>query len=244
MEERLTIYTWKKSNTNLLFIAFKYSIQRIKIMTIFALLVINKLLYLIINGSRNTIFNDIQEVRILTLIGNASITEKKKETSTRKRKLTHTYTRTLTSKFCDLSFFGANFGALSRPFYFNARSLKLRPSRNEAAAFSRPAALSNAAAGWQLGDFVAGLGRPPAELVVLGGGRRRRAHVGRAVQHPRRDQSLFQLQQLSHEVQIGRDDGAGALHQLVRLDHRQPFILHHVGDDYGRRARNARLTMD
>lgn len=54
-------------------------------------------------------------------------------------------------------------------------------------------------------------------------GRRRRFQL--AV----RNQRLLQLQQLTHKVQVGRDDGPGQLHHLVRFQQRDGLVPHDVG---------------
>lgn len=58
-----------------------------------------------------------------------------------------------------------------------------------------------------------------------------------------RPQTLLEFQQLTHEVQIRTDDWTRALHQLVRLHHRQALVSHYVGDCNRRAARHAGLTM-
>lgn len=58
-----------------------------------------------------------------------------------------------------------------------------------------------------------------------------------------RPQTLLELQQLTHEVQIRTDDWTRALHQLIRLHHRQALVSHYVGDCNRRAARHAGLTM-
>lgn len=67
-------------------------------------------------------------------------------------------------------------------------------------------------------------------------GRRRRERVGQR-------QSLLELEQLAHEVQVRRDDGTALLHQSVRLDEAQLRVAHQVSDGNRRRPRDARVTV-
>lgn len=55
-------------------------------------------------------------------------------------------------------------------------------------------------------------------------GRRRRR-----LQLSVRDQILFQLQQLTHEVEVRRDDWTGKLHHLVGFQQRDGLVAHDVG---------------
>lgn len=96
---------------------------------------------------------------------------------------------------------------------------------------------SDAAAGGDL--FAVGLVTPPA-LVTARRGLLRRSGTADAAGRP---QTLFQLQQLAHEVQVRADDRTRVLHQFVRLHHRQAFVSHYVGDGDRRAARYAGLTM-
>lgn len=71
------------------------------------------------------------------------------------------------------------------------------------------------------------------------GGERRDVGRGRGAGEP-----LFQFQQLTHEAEVGRDDGTPAFHVFVRVDQTHVPVTHEVGDGDGRRARDPRLTMD
>lgn len=51
-----------------------------------------------------------------------------------------------------------------------------------------------------------------------------------------RPQTLFEFQQLAHEVEIGRDDGSPLLHHRVGLHQRERRVSHQVGDGHRRRA--------
>ena len=56
--------------------------------------------------------------------------------------------------------------------------------------------------------------------------------------------ALLELEQLAHEVQIGRNDGTPLLDHRVRLDQSERRVTHQVGDGDGRRSRNSRVAMD
>lgn len=56
-------------------------------------------------------------------------------------------------------------------------------------------------------------------------------------------QILLQLQQLAHEVQIGRDDRPGHFHQLVGLQQGERLVPHDVGDGNGGAPRNPRVAV-
>lgn len=62
-------------------------------------------------------------------------------------------------------------------------------------------------------------------------------------QLPVRDQRLLQLQQLSHEIQVRRDDGSGQLDQLVSFRQRDRFVSHDVRYRDGRTATDTGLTV-
>lgn len=57
-------------------------------------------------------------------------------------------------------------------------------------------------------------------------------------------ESLFEFQQLTHKIEIGRDDGTALLDHRVSLDQTQLGVTHQVSDGDGWRTRNARVTMD
>ena len=57
-------------------------------------------------------------------------------------------------------------------------------------------------------------------------------------------QVLLKLQQLTHEVEVGRDDGPAGLDELVGVRHGHPGVLHQVGDDDGGRAGHTCLAVD
>ena len=70
-------------------------------------------------------------------------------------------------------------------------------------------------------------------------GRRRRVNgVGRGAQ------SLLELEQLAHKIQIGRDDGSPLLDHRVRLDQTQRGVAHQIGDRDSRRPRYAGVTVN
>ncbi|KAI5627135.1 hypothetical protein C0J50_13633, partial [Silurus asotus] len=54
----------------------------------------------------------------------------------------------------------------------------------------------------------------------------------------------FKLQELAHEVQVGRDDRSSQLHKLVGVHHGHPGVFHQVRDDDSGRARDARLAVN
>jgi len=56
--------------------------------------------------------------------------------------------------------------------------------------------------------------------------------------------ALLELEQLAHEVQIGRNDGTPLLDHRVGLDQSERRVTHQVGDGDGRRSRNSRVAMD
>uniref|UniRef100_A0A182QNQ1 Uncharacterized protein n=1 Tax=Anopheles farauti TaxID=69004 RepID=A0A182QNQ1_9DIPT len=55
---------------------------------------------------------------------------------------------------------------------------------------------------------------------------------------------LLQLEQLTHEVEVGRDDGTGELHQLVCFQQRKTLVAHHVRDRDRGTAADAGLTVE
>ena len=55
---------------------------------------------------------------------------------------------------------------------------------------------------------------------------------------------LLELEQLAHEVEVGRDDGAPQLDELVRLARAHGEVLDEVGDGDGGGARDPRLAVD
>jgi hypothetical protein len=57
-------------------------------------------------------------------------------------------------------------------------------------------------------------------------------------------ESLFEFQQLTHKIEIGRNDGTALLDHRVSLDQTQLGVTHQVSDGDGWRTRNARVTMD
>lgn len=89
------------------------------------------------------------------------------------------------------------------------------------------------------GDFLVVLLVTPAILMAT----RRLLLWGVIIDSTGRPESLLELQQLSHEVEVRADDGTRVLHQLVSLHHRQAHVSHYVGDCYRRAARYARLTV-
>ena len=58
-----------------------------------------------------------------------------------------------------------------------------------------------------------------------------------------RPQTLLELQQLPHEVQVRADDWPRVLHKFVRLHHRQALVPHYVRDRDRRAARHSCLTV-
>lgn len=58
------------------------------------------------------------------------------------------------------------------------------------------------------------------------------------------DQILLQLQQLAHEVEVRRDDGAGQFHHLVRFQQGHGLVPHDVGYGNGGTAADAGLTVE
>ena len=64
---------------------------------------------------------------------------------------------------------------------------------------------------------------------------------------PRRDPGVevpLKLQQLAHEVEVGRDHRPAPAHVLVGVCHGHERVLHQVGDDDGGRPRHTRLAVD
>lgn len=57
-------------------------------------------------------------------------------------------------------------------------------------------------------------------------------------------QVLFELHELSHEVEVGRDDGSLGLEVAVRIHQGQSQVAHKVGHRYGWRAGDARVAVD
>lgn len=81
-------------------------------------------------------------------------------------------------------------------------------------------------------------------VIGFGSGGRRRSDDGRDwIEQRGTAQTLLELEQLAHKVQIGRDYGTALLDESVRLDEREPGVTHQVRDGDGRRARDARVTM-
>ena len=60
----------------------------------------------------------------------------------------------------------------------------------------------------------------------------------------RSHQPLFEFQQLTHKIEVGRNDGTALLDHRVSLDQTQLGVTHQVGDGDGRRARDAGVTVD
>lgn len=56
--------------------------------------------------------------------------------------------------------------------------------------------------------------------------------------------TLFQLQQLTHKVEVGRYDRPSCFDHFVRVHHGHFPVAHHVSDGYGRRPGDAGLTVD
>ena len=56
--------------------------------------------------------------------------------------------------------------------------------------------------------------------------------------------ALFELEQLAHEVEVGRDDRSTLLDRVERVHHRPAVPGHQVGDHQRRRPRHARLTVN
>ncbi len=54
---------------------------------------------------------------------------------------------------------------------------------------------------------------------------------------------LLERQQLPHEVEVGSDDGATRLDELVSVEHGECRVLHDIGDGDGGGARHAGLTV-
>ena len=57
-------------------------------------------------------------------------------------------------------------------------------------------------------------------------------------------QALLQLHQLTHEVEVRRNDGTFRLDEFVSVAHAHQSVLHNVGDGDCGRARDASLTVD
>jgi hypothetical protein len=74
-------------------------------------------------------------------------------------------------------------------------------------------------------------------LFCIGVGGRDRMMIGSP-------ESLFEFQQLTHKIEIGRNDGTALLDHRVSLDQTQLGVTHQVSDGDGWRTRNARVTMD
>lgn len=55
---------------------------------------------------------------------------------------------------------------------------------------------------------------------------------------------LLKLQQLTHEVEVGGDDGPPGFDELVGVRHGHPGVLHQVGDHDGGWTRHACLAVD
>ena len=57
-------------------------------------------------------------------------------------------------------------------------------------------------------------------------------------------QSLLELEQLAHEVQVRRDDGSALLDEGVGFDEAELRVAHQIRDGDGGRARDARVAVD
>ena len=57
-------------------------------------------------------------------------------------------------------------------------------------------------------------------------------------------QILLELEQLAEKVEVGRDDGALALDELVGVAHGHLGVLEEVGDGDGGGARHPRVAVD
>lgn len=57
-------------------------------------------------------------------------------------------------------------------------------------------------------------------------------------------QDLFELHELTDETEVGGDDGAFVLDELISLGHGLVHVLHHVSDDHGGRPGNTRVAVD
>jgi len=57
-------------------------------------------------------------------------------------------------------------------------------------------------------------------------------------------EACLELDELSHEVEVGRDERAPQLEVVVRLVQTQSTGVHQIGDADGRRATDASTTMD
>lgn len=55
---------------------------------------------------------------------------------------------------------------------------------------------------------------------------------------------LLKLQQLTHEVEVGGDNGSPGFDELVGVCHGHPCVLHQVGDHDGSRTRHPRLAVN
>ena len=78
-------------------------------------------------------------------------------------------------------------------------------------------------------------------------GHRRQGRSRRRGAHPFRlllgGQVRLELDELLHEVEVGRDDGAARLEEVVGLLESEPLVVHEVGEADGGRPTHPRLTV-